>query len=189
MTRILNNWHNRAGIESRDFTCGYCGREVASSIGYQAGNNEAFIYLCPRCNKPTFFEGGRQTPGELPGRQIDHLPEGILQLYQEAQRCISASSYTACVLICRKVLMHVGHDKGAKEGTNFVAYIKHLYDNHYITPDGKGWVDYIRSRGNEANHEIIVSGKDDAMALLSLTEMLLLNIYDLPNRVPKPPQP
>jgi DNA-directed RNA polymerase subunit RPC12/RpoP len=185
MTRINDTWQSTGNLLSKNYTCGYCGKEVASIKGYHAGDKT--LYLCPGCNRPTLFVGSEQTPGELPGKSIDNLPDGILKLYQEAQRCISASSYTACVLLCRKILMHVGHDKGAEEGLNFVAYIEYLLNNHFITPDGKGWVDYIRLRGNEANHEIKVFEKEDAMALLALAEMLLLNIYDLPNRVPKPP--
>jgi DNA-directed RNA polymerase subunit RPC12/RpoP len=186
-------WHNATALTSKAYLCGHCGRDVASELGdftnTATTNMQASLYVCPYCNRPTFFFLNQQVPGELPGKPIDSLPDLIEKLYLEAQRCISVGSYTACVLTCRKLLMHIGHDKGAPESARFVEYINHLYDNHYIPPDGRGWVDYIRTKGNEANHEIAISGKEEAVGLLVLTEMLLRIIYELPSRVPRPPTP
>jgi hypothetical protein len=50
----------------------------------------------------------------------------------------------------------------------------------YIPPDGKAWVDKIRGKGNEANHEIALMCKDDAILVLRFTEMLLRFVYELP---------
>jgi len=47
------------------------------------------------------------------------------------------------------------------------------------------WVDHIRKKGNEANHEIIIVEKDDATELLSFVEMLLKVIYEFPARMIK----
>jgi DNA-directed RNA polymerase subunit RPC12/RpoP len=172
-----------------DYTCGYCGKEVASAKGsITDGDPKGHLYVCPRCNKPTLFFQDEQMPGELLGKPIDNLPREIAKLYLEAQRCISVGSYTACILVCRKLLMHIGHHEGAKEGARFVEYINFLYDKHYIPPNSKGWVDYIREKGNEANHEIVTADKEEAIGLLILTEMLLRIVYDLPNRVPKLPK-
>jgi ribosomal protein L24E len=193
MSRLNGTWQRFTQLGARAFVCGYCGKDVASEKGTHTGiavvENQGRVYICPNCNRPTFFYEDEQVPGELPGKPIDNLPDFIEKLYLEAQRCVSVGSYTACVLTCRKLLMHIGHDKGASEGARFVEYINHLHDNHYIPPDGKGWVDYIRTKGNEANHEIVISGKEEAVGLLVLTEMLLRIIYELPSRVPRPPTP
>jgi hypothetical protein len=187
---LLGSWQHLDFLAPKAFTCGHCGNKVGSEKGdYTNAKLAGLLYICPACNRPNFFFQDEQIPGPLPGKPIDSLPDFIEKLYTEAQRCISVSSYTASVLTCRKLLMHIGHDKGAPEGARFVEYITHLYDHHYIPPDGKGWVDYIRTKGNEANHEIVVSGKEEAIGLLVLTEMLLRIIYELPNRVPKPPKP
>jgi DNA-directed RNA polymerase subunit RPC12/RpoP len=191
MNRLPGHWERASSTVVRSFVCGHCGQNVASNEGDSTNmtdeGQKGRLYICPNCLRPTFFYRDEQVPGELAGKPVESLPEFIEKLYVEARRCISFGSYTACVLICRKLLMHVGHDKGAPEGARFVEYINHLYDHHYISPDGKGWVDYIRTKGNEANHEIVVSGKEEAIGLLVLTEMLLRIIYELPNRVPKPP--
>jgi hypothetical protein len=47
----------------------------------------------------------------------------------------------------------LGVAEGAKEGLSFQAYVDHLSAKGYVPPNGKGWVDHIRKKGNEANHE------------------------------------
>jgi hypothetical protein len=69
--------------------------------------------------------------------------------------------------------MHIAVSKGAKEGESSVAYAQYLADNNYVPPDAKEWVDHIRKKGNEANHEIALMSKADAEELLSFIEMLL----------------
>ena len=56
-----------------------------------------------------------------------------------------------------------------------------------MPPNGKVWVDYIRQRGNEANHEIALMTQQDAEALITFVEMLLRFIYEFPGMVPTPP--
>ena len=61
--------------------------------------------------------------------------------------------------------------------------MQHLADNHYIPPDAKEWVDHIREKGNEANHEIAIMESDDAELLLSFIQMLLKIIYEFPTTI------
>jgi hypothetical protein len=65
-----------------------------------------------------------------------------------------------------------------------MAYVEHLAASGYVPPHGKGWVDHIRKKGNEANHEIVLMEKDDAQELISFVEMLLKFIYEFPSRIP-----
>ena len=48
-------------------------------------------------------------------------------------------------------------------------------------------LNYVRARGNEANHEIVVMGREDAIGVLKFTEALLRNVYELPASVPQLP--
>ena len=50
-----------------------------------------------------------------------------------------------------------------------------------MPPNGKKWVDAIRQKGNEANHEIHLMGEKDARNIVRFSEMLLRFIYDMPN--------
>jgi hypothetical protein len=80
--------------------------------------------------------------------------------------------------------MHIGVQQGAEEGKNFLFYVKYLSDQGYVPPNGKHWVDHIRKKGNEANHEIVLMERDDAKDLLLFIEMLLKFIYEFPSMVP-----
>jgi hypothetical protein len=189
----MSDWHNLINIGPYSFTCGYCGRLVSSregyitSEGYNSVRGYPVLFICPGCNKPTYFEGprfARQTPASLLGNPVDHLPENIALAYREARECTKANAYTACVLVCRKLLMHIGVDQGAEEGIPFIAYVEYLADNGYVPPHGKPWVDHIRQKGNEANHEIVIMTKEDANDLLAFSEMLLKFIYEFPAKIP-----
>lgn len=81
--------------------------------------------------------------------------------------------------------MHVAVALGAKPGDSFVAYVQFLTDNHYVPPGAKGWVDHIRKKGNEANHEISLMQQGDAEELLAFSQMLLKVIYEFPATVLK----
>ncbi len=80
--------------------------------------------------------------------------------------------------------MHIAVEKGAPEGKPFVAYVKHLHDEHWLPPNAEPWVDSIRNVANEANHEIVVMRREDAESLLVLTDSMLQHIYELPKRLP-----
>lgn len=81
--------------------------------------------------------------------------------------------------------MNIAVSQNAKEGEPFLAYVEYLAEKGYVPPNGRGWVDHIRKRGNEANHEIELMSEDDAKELVLFSEMLLKFIYEFPNRVPK----
>jgi murein tripeptide amidase MpaA len=76
--------------------------------------------------------------------------------------------------------MHIAVSKGATPGESFVSYVEFLSSKNYIPPDAKQWVDHIRQKGNEANHEIVVMSRADADDLLSFSEMLLKLVYEFP---------
>lgn len=179
------HWGNIREVETRTFDCGYCGHRVASNKGWNTeARPQGLIRICSYCNRPTYLmqEGAEdfQSPPGLPGVAVRHLPADVGALYDETRRAIGASSHTAAVLAMRKILMHVAVDCGAKENQTFVAYVQYLSDQNYVAVKSKTWVDRIRTRGNEANHDIVVMSKPDADELLSFTEMLLKTVYEYP---------
>lgn len=188
-------WTEIKLLPSKSYVCGYCGNPLASEKGWSAlehalGKHNWFIYVCHYCDRPTFFDNaGHQTPGAIFGNPVKDIPDQLVsELYDEARRATSVNSYTAAVLSCRKLLMHVAVSKGAKHGEDFLYYVQYLADHHFIPPDAKGWVDQIRTKGNEANHQIKIMTKEDAEELISFVEMLLKVIYEFPARV-KPKSP
>jgi hypothetical protein len=85
--------------------------------------------------------------------------------------------------------MHIAVEKKAEPGKSFLEYVEYLADKGYVPPDGKGWVDHIRTKGNEANHEIKIMSEADARDLIAFSEMLLKFVYEFPAKVPSPPSP
>lgn len=178
------DWRSAADIESRAYTCGYCGKVAGSNKGYQVPNYAHRIYICSYCSKPTYFDGDAQVPGFVYGNDVEHLPKGIEALYREARNCMAVPAYTAAVLLCRKLLMNIAVSEGAKEGKTFVAYVEHLATQGYVPPKARGWIDHIRVKGNEANHEIQLMNQKDAQELIMFVEMLLKLVFEFPSRIP-----
>ena len=186
-------WQHYTQQSSIRFVCGYCGTDTSPSKGWSsdsANGYMGFVLICTYCNRPSFIEAQNlhvigTTPSATLGDEIIGLPDDVQILYNEARKCTSIGAYTSAVLACRKILMHVAVQKGAKEGKNFIDYVDFLANNGYIPPDGKEWVDHIRSKANEANHEIAIMGLPEADDLISFTEMLLRLVYEFKHRLNK----
>lgn len=193
------NWKQLQTLNNTRFVCGYCGDRVSSDRGYgihqygdASGKQVGGVYVCPHCEGANFFPpNGEQLPAPPIGRSVPEVPDALNSLYDEARACTTLGAYTAAVLACRKILMHIAVERGAEEGLSFLSYVTYLSDRGYVPPDGKDWVDHIRNKGNEANHEIVHMSREDADDLITFTEMLLRFIYEFPARVVrrKEPQP
>jgi len=186
------DWLSTGQLPSKSYICGNCGNSLASASGYAASfpgkpnRILAYIYICHFCFKPTYFDmRGNQIPGSPYGNKVNNLPSEseVENLYNEARNCTSCNAYTASVLCCRKLLMNIAVSKGAEEGLKFIEYVEYLSDKHFIPPDAKGWVDHIRTKGNEATHEISIMKKEDAEELINFIEMLLKIIYEFPANI------
>lgn len=194
---FTGQWHSLHHFDRFQFQCGYCGNQVSSAHGYivtsaaktsDGGRNAGYpaLILCPSCNLPNLFIGrfwSQQTPVPTAGRILSGLPHEIEKLYDEARSCTGAGAYTACILICRKLLMHVAVEQGAKAGGSFISYVEYLAVNGWIPPTARSWVDHIRLKSNEANHDIILMTRADAEELLLFVEALLSHVYEMPSRM------
>jgi len=179
-------WKSVQATPPRQYKCGYCGSIIAAETGFVSTENsgrQGLIYICHLCNNPTYFDPKQaQIPGPKIGRDVEHISDDLIQsMYDEARQCIAANCYTAAVMCCRKLLMHVAVEKGAeRKNKTFAYYVEYLADEGYLPPDGKEWVDIIRDKGNEANHEIKIMDQDDAEVLIKFIELLLTICYEVP---------
>ena len=186
-----NNWRQLQRIINKSFICGYCGNKVASDRGYKigqhtdgSGNQSGGIYICPNCQGPNFCDPRNVWhPGEAFGRAVKNVPESLNDLYEEARICHKENCFTGSVLLCRKMLMNIGVQQGAKENLSFVKYVDYLSEKGFIPPNGKKWVDHIRKKGNEATHEIKTMEESDSKDLVTFTEMMLMFLYEFPSMV------
>ena len=188
-------WQGIGGLDAKSYTCGYCENRVLSKEGYWAtdvrwepsfDDNDppviASIYICHACNRPTFIFEGLQVPGGLYGNSVDSLPEDVANLYEEARRCMGVSAFTAVAMTCRKLLMNVAVSLGAEENQSYAKFVNYLAERGYIPADEHDWVDWIRTRGNVANHEIEHISDADAGKLLFFVEILLKLAFELPGQ-------
>jgi hypothetical protein len=109
-----------AGNQSSDwfrYQCAHCNSEVSGAI--VAAYETTQWLLCPKCGCGSVSVHGNLIPNTSFGPLIEGLPNNVESAYQEARRCMSVNAYTACELICRKILMHVAADKGGKRRGNF----------------------------------------------------------------------
>jgi len=201
MTKYFENAIN--GKKSVSCTCGWCNNKVGldiirqiyhtvrvnkGSTTYPVYSDENYIDyyygLCPVCTKPLIYDF--QTKGTFPPNSefsmIEFLPDNLNALYEETRNAFSVSAFSACLLLCRKIIMHIAVDLGAKENKNFVDYINFFVEENYINKKTRDWVDKIRSYGNDQNHQIIIGVKDNAENIIKFTEMLMRIIYEFPNK-------
>jgi hypothetical protein len=188
------NWRRPTELPNRSWHCGYCGDKVSSTRGlpigiHQDGSGQIVggVWICTNCHAPTFFSPSNgKFPESSFGNSVKHVPDELYSLYQEAQRCTSQNCHTAAVLLCRKILMNIAVELGAVPGKSFVSYINHLSNENYIPPNARHWVDHIRQKGNEANHEVHAMTVNDSKELVLFTEMLLKLVFEFPKLVPMP---
>lgn len=178
-------WQGVANVTAHAYECPYCENQVASQKAFFASEGHR-IFLCPMCQEPTYFKDSDQIPGSSFGDNVSDLPADVESLYNEARRCMAVSSYTGAAMLARNVLMNVAVAEEAEEGKSFAHYVDYLASKGYVPPKGKPWVDHIRTKGNEANHEILAITREDAEELILFTGMLLRFMYELPAK--RPPQ-
>lgn len=179
-----NDGSTKDGWET--YTCGYCGTTVSGAVVARydwqdpATNRYSNKWLlCTHCTKPSAKINNTVFPGSPFGPNIQGLPPEVGESYSEARRCMEVNAYTAAELICRKILMHVAADKGAKEGESFAAYLTYLEANGYVTPPMKGWVDLIRQHGNKSTHKLDAPEKERAQSTVMFTAELLRLVYEM----------
>ncbi|TES87991.1 MAG: DUF4145 domain-containing protein [Dehalococcoidia bacterium] len=168
--------------ESRyTYTCGHCNTKVSGIVVsvYETPLGTVKWVLCTDCGYGSVLNDGSLYPSMLFGPIIEGLPQEVKEAYQEARNCMSVRAYTACELLCRKILMHVSVEKGAKEKETFASYLTFLSEQGYITPPMTKWVSLIREHGGKATHLIEKPEKKRAESTLMFTAELLRLIYEM----------
>lgn len=168
----------------RQIVCGNCHAHVSAAVvaAYMERGDGKHVYwlLCPNCvDGSVLTSNATLYPPKTSGPTVLGLPSEVAAAYEEARRCLSVAAFTGCELVCRKILMHVAVEKGAKEGASFATYLRHLESAGYVTPPMKSWVTLIRSHGNAATHKLETPGAERAESTLMFTAELLRLVYEM----------
>jgi hypothetical protein len=83
MNPMAGTWQSTQKLGGTRYVCGFCNHTVASENGWFASGVNNSIRICPSCERPTFFEGGTQTPGIAFGDEVKALPKELAALYAE----------------------------------------------------------------------------------------------------------
>jgi len=183
-----NNSYAIGFIQEQNFTCGYCGRDIGTKIGIQTQDTVQRIYICPMCNRATYFESGHVfCPLPRPGETLVYLPDNIRPVYEEIRSAMQAGAFTSAVLLARTLLSHIAVTEGAPENKPFNFYVEWLDQNNHIPPKGKHWVSVIKNKGNDAAHDLEMIDSKTANLVLVFVAHLLRNIYEMSGMLPVPP--
>ena len=199
MKKLINSndirWKDTDELPPYSYTCPYCTNMVSSNKGYRFNYLEqicegaipvakaGMIYICPHCKHPTLINGDVQFPGISGVKQVKHLAALVSPLYEEARTCISNGCFTAAVMLCRKIIMNTAVENGAKGNLRFIEYVNYLDEEHLFHRKCKPLLDKIKTKGNEANHEIEQVSQADASLIMQLTYQMLLYIYEIPGEL------
>jgi hypothetical protein len=190
-----HDWENIYDVDDHTYHCGACGERTTGRFGIRQLSREhnrfararATVVICSHCGSPTYFERFKQVYPKPRYRQnVEGITDsGVLDLYREARYCTSYEAFTSAAMLCRKILMHVAVSLGAKPNQNFKEYVDYLDREGYTPAKGKGWVDDIRDKGNEANHEIRIVSEEEAKKTLYFTGLILQLVYSAPHYLKK----
>lgn len=89
------NWRSLQDLPNAAFICGYCNTNVSSVKGYKlgyhgdgSGAQVGALYVCPNCGGPVFFTPSNERfPSPALGNTVQHVPNDLNELYEEARRC------------------------------------------------------------------------------------------------------
>ncbi|GFN40551.1 MAG: conserved hypothetical protein [Marine Group I thaumarchaeote] len=172
---------------THSYQCGHCDHQTSGRVvAFYPSNGVNKWLLCTNCAKGSVLtSAGIIFPASKFGSSVEGLPGIVQKAYDEARLCYSVGAFTACELICRKILMNVAVDKGADENDSFVNYLDFLKTEGYITEAMMSWVSLIREHGGKSTHYIAEPEKTRAESTLMFTEQMLKIIYEATHRADK----
>lgn len=167
----LKDWNSISGSHSAWLMCVACGMGA-----FAVGTHHDVDYVFPR-----------PKPFDVPG----NLSDEVSKTWNEALLSYTATAFTSCALMCRKIIFHMAVEAGLGEkksngfAPNFTECINFLVKEELITKRQKDqWVDSIREWGNTATHDLAPIDQDTAHNALEFTHQLLQMVYAFPNAAP-----
>lgn len=148
--------------------------------------------MCVKCGIGSWVIGDSdnvifQYPSAAPFTTLDHLSREVQATWEEACNSFTVGAYTACTLMCRKLIFYMAVEAGlpGKNDRNrapgFEQCINYLVAEGFITGKYRDqWVDSIRIWGNAATHDLDVIDRNIAFKALTFTHSLLKMIYEFP---------
>ena len=177
--------------------CPCCGTVTMLAIALGEAPDEYYNcqsawLMCVKCGTGSWAIGDLdnvivQYPSAAPFATPDHLSREVKSTWEEACNSFTMGAYTACTLMCRKLIFYMAVEEGLPEKNDrnrapgFEQCINYLVESGLITSRYRdAWVDSIRIWGNAATHDLAVIEKNIAKKALSFTYSLLQMMYEFP---------
>lgn len=150
---------------------------------------EVLWLRCISCQAPHLRIDDRVIPGRHAMPPPEGLPDDIGRAWTETQDCFAASAFTATVMLCRKLILHIAVEAGlpAKNDRDraptFAQALDHLQASGAFTAAMRPWVERIVNIGNEANHELPQTDAETARQIVLFLHQLLVLQYELPHKM------
>ena len=177
--------------------CPCCGTVTMLAIALGEAPDEYYNchsawLMCVKCGIGSWAIGDLdnvivQYPSAAPFATPDHLSREVKSTWEEACNSFTMGAYTACTLMCRKLIFYMAVEEGLPEKNDrnrapgFEQCINYLVESGLITSRYRDeWVDSIRIWGNAATHDLAVIEKNIAKKALSFTYSLLQMMYEFP---------
>jgi hypothetical protein len=113
---------------------------------------------------------------------LKNAPEIVINPYREATKCFRAQAYDACVIMCRKGIDAICHDKGETSGN----LAEKLRDKNILEDTLYNWTNELRLIGNDGahSHNQLVT-QQDAKDSLDFFDALITYLYHLVDQYKK----
>ena len=168
------------------YVCGHCGTAVTGwAVSHTEDKYQRRWLLCPQCGRGSVQNDDAILPPPQTFGNIDGLPDGIDNLYDEARASFGAQAYTGCEMLCRKILMNTAVNKGAEKNKRFVEYVDYLDSHGHITPSLKDMATIVKDNGNDAAHEVDPPDRERAEYTLEFTRSMLYIVYGMKHKLDK----
>lgn len=145
---------------------------------------------CQSCASPSLliseWDQGEWSSGWSPRRQVwpetarslpGAVPKPIRDTYDEAQRCLTVSSYTGAALLARRVVEGICAHLNA-QGRTLHDKLQFLKDDGVLDERLHQWSSLVKDIGNEGAHDTSdLVTREDAEEVLSFVEALLDYLY------------
>ena len=182
------------------FVCPNCRRAAAVTVGGQIGWDGTTedgdwvgfartwtLLQCQLCQDPTLmltedYEGGPEDEVDMivypPPRRANLAIPGPLRVeWEEAQRCLEAHAYAACVVMVGRTLEGTCQDQGVKK-KSLAANLRELRRLGLLDDTLMTWADALRVTRNKGAHFTGTPvSREDAVDSLDFAEALLDHIY------------
>ena len=125
------------GLESKHFrySCGACGDttngRVLCDVKRDDGSRVQWCWCsCDKSEPTVLIEKDGNIVMQLPIAKHFHAnpkwPPELTALYDESSKAYSAGAFTACAMVCRKLLMATACKEGDSDGKSFGSYVTYI---------------------------------------------------------------